>query len=207
MSTAVTRPSLRKPILTRASNDGRARPMKCSSSRLMRIITGAPVFFASSAGTATVCVPGILLPKPPPVYSLMTTTCVGVDADPLRHRRHGLHHALRRAVQIQLAVLPVRHRGARFERLMAGRLRVEGLVEDEIAPAESRRRDRRTPIACPASPIGIVPSGALAKSVAVHLCVFSLPPTNALPSRRAFGPPDAGSRADRRRTAAAPDRA
>ena len=40
----------------------------------MRIMTGAPVFFASSAGTATVCVPGILLPKPPPVYSLISTT-------------------------------------------------------------------------------------------------------------------------------------
>ena len=78
MSTAVTRPSLRKPILTRAINDGRWRPMKCSSSRLMRIITGPPIFFASSAGTATVYVPGILLPNPPPVYSLMTTTCSGL---------------------------------------------------------------------------------------------------------------------------------
>ena len=77
MSTAVMRPSFRKPILTRASSDGRVRPMKCSSSRLMRIITGAPIFFARSAGTATVCVPGILLPKPPPVYSLMSTTCSG----------------------------------------------------------------------------------------------------------------------------------
>jgi len=43
----------------------------------MRIITGPPIFFARSAGTATVYVPGILLPKPPPVYSLMTTICSG----------------------------------------------------------------------------------------------------------------------------------
>ena len=44
----------------------------------MRIITGRPFsFFDSSAGIAIVCAPGILLPKPPPVYSLMTTTSVG----------------------------------------------------------------------------------------------------------------------------------
>ena len=33
-----------------ARKPGRARPMKFSSSRLMRIITGALAFFASSAG-------------------------------------------------------------------------------------------------------------------------------------------------------------
>ena len=43
----------------------------------MRIITGAPVFFASSAGMAIECAPGILLPKPPPVYSLTMTTLSG----------------------------------------------------------------------------------------------------------------------------------
>ena len=71
MSIAVMRPSLRKPILTRARMPGRARPMKCSSSRVMRIITGALAFFESSAGIAIEMAPGILLPKPPPVYSLM----------------------------------------------------------------------------------------------------------------------------------------
>ncbi len=41
----------------------------------MRIITGRPFsFFDSSAGIAIVCAPGILLPKPPPQYSLMITT-------------------------------------------------------------------------------------------------------------------------------------
>ena len=40
----------------------------------MRIITGALAFFASSAGMAIECAPGILLPKPPPVYSLTMTT-------------------------------------------------------------------------------------------------------------------------------------
>ena len=78
MSIAVMRPSLRKPIFTRAMMPGRARPMKCSSSRVMRIITGAFAFFESSAGIAIEMAPGILLPKPPPVYSLMITTLSGV---------------------------------------------------------------------------------------------------------------------------------
>ncbi len=47
--------------------------MKPSSSRLMRIITGALVFFESSAGMIMVMPPVILLPNPPPVYSLMNT--------------------------------------------------------------------------------------------------------------------------------------
>ena len=72
------RPSLRKPILTRECSAGRARPMYCSCSRVMRIITGAPVFFASSAGTTTNTVPDPLLPNPPPVYSLMMTTSSGL---------------------------------------------------------------------------------------------------------------------------------
>src|SRR2546426_503905 len=50
----------------------------CATWRPLRIITGPPIFFASNAGTATVCVPGILLPKPPPVYSLMSTICSGL---------------------------------------------------------------------------------------------------------------------------------
>ena len=132
MSTAVTRPSLRKPILTRASSDGRARPMKCSSSRLMRIITGAPVFFASSAGTAMVMRPGNLAAEAAArVFADDARPVRRCDADPSRHRRDRPHDALRRAVQIELAVLPVRHRRARFERLVARRLRVECLVEDE----------------------------------------------------------------------------
>ena len=50
MSNAVICPSLEKPTFIRPWKPGRARPMKCSSSRLMRIITGALAFFASSAG-------------------------------------------------------------------------------------------------------------------------------------------------------------
>ena len=50
---------------------------------------------------------------------------------PAGDRHHGLHGALRRAVHVQLAVLPVGHRGARLERLMAGVRRDEGFVEHE----------------------------------------------------------------------------
>ena len=47
--------------------------MKCSSSRLTRIITGAPTFLERMAGMMAEMALVILLPKPPPVYSLMTT--------------------------------------------------------------------------------------------------------------------------------------
>ena len=39
----------------------------------MRIITGAPAFFDSSAGIAIEIAPAPLLPKPPPQYSLIRT--------------------------------------------------------------------------------------------------------------------------------------
>jgi hypothetical protein len=45
---------------------------------VIRSITGVPVFLAISAGIAMLCDPGILLPKPPPVYSLMSTTSSGL---------------------------------------------------------------------------------------------------------------------------------
>ena len=45
----------------------------------MRIITGRPFsFLERSAGIAMLCAPGILLPKPPPQYSLMITTSSGL---------------------------------------------------------------------------------------------------------------------------------
>ena len=51
--------------------------MPCSSSRLTRICTGWPVFFASSAGMMSVTDPVPLLPYPPPQYSLMSTMSSG----------------------------------------------------------------------------------------------------------------------------------
>ena len=39
----------------------------------MRSCTGAFAFFESNAGIAMLIEPGILLPNPPPVYSLMST--------------------------------------------------------------------------------------------------------------------------------------
>ena len=53
------------------------RPMYCSSSREMRIITGALTFFDRSAGMTVNTDDDPLLPKPPPVYSLMITTSFG----------------------------------------------------------------------------------------------------------------------------------
>ncbi len=48
--------------------------MYCSSSRVMRIITGALVFLASSAGIMLWTEPVARAPKPPPVYSVISTT-------------------------------------------------------------------------------------------------------------------------------------
>ena len=50
-STAVSRPSGRKPMRMRPWKPARAEPMAYSSARLMRIITGRPVFRDMCAGT------------------------------------------------------------------------------------------------------------------------------------------------------------
>ncbi len=68
------RPSFEKPTFIRPSRLGRARPINVSSSRVMRIITGALAFFDKSAGITSDTPPVILLPNPPPVYSLTKTT-------------------------------------------------------------------------------------------------------------------------------------
>ena len=57
---------------------------------------------------------------------------VGVDLQPARERRNGLRRTLRRAVDKDLAILPVSHRGPRFETLVAGVGRDEGLIENEV---------------------------------------------------------------------------
>jgi hypothetical protein len=87
--------------------------MNVSSSRLMRIITGALSFFDSSAGIIIVTPPVILLPNPPPVYSLMNTIFAHVFIFIQRAMAgHGLRGALGAGVHIQLAVLPVGHGAA-----------------------------------------------------------------------------------------------
>jgi hypothetical protein len=78
----------------------------------MRIITGAPAFFESSAGIMQCTEPVARLPKPPPVYSVISTTSLGSS------RRDRLHRALRAGVHVKFAVLPVRHRRARLEHVM-----------------------------------------------------------------------------------------
>ena len=73
----------------------------------------------------------ILLPNPPPVYSLMKTTLSGINVQPARDRGHGLRGALRAGVNVDLAVLPVGQGTAGFQGLMAGVGRNECLVENE----------------------------------------------------------------------------
>src|SRR5262249_41692895 len=61
---------------------------------------------------------------------------VGRNADPARDGGDSLNGALCRSVQIQLAVLPVRHRRARLERLVPGGRTDEGLVQHHSAAVE-----------------------------------------------------------------------
>ena len=77
MSSAVMRPSFEKPTFIRPRTPGRPRPMKCSSSRLMRIITGAFAFFASSTGMMQRNGAGDLAAESTTGNSLMTTTFSG----------------------------------------------------------------------------------------------------------------------------------
>ena len=82
--------------------------------------------------------PVILLPNPPPVYSLMKTTLSGLDAQPSRYRGDGLRGALRAGVNVDLAVLPVRHRGASLQGLVARVRRDERFVKHERGVLETR---------------------------------------------------------------------
>ena len=56
--------------------------MKCSSWRVMRIMTGLPALRDSSAGMAIWIDPNALLPNPPPQYSATRTRSSG--AMPIR---------------------------------------------------------------------------------------------------------------------------
>ena len=59
-----------------------------------------------------------------------------IEPEPRREGIHGSREALRRPVQEEAAVLPVRHRAARFHRLMARRLDDERLVDDDRGALE-----------------------------------------------------------------------
>ena len=182
--------------------------MYCSSSRVMRIITGALAFFDSSAATAVKTDDEPLLPKPPPVYSLMMTTFGRIDADPARHGADRPHRALRRAVHVELAVLPVGHRGPRFERLVAGvrPTKVSSRTRSACLNPASRSPTVHSSVCLPS---GSWPSSAAAKSSVGPLQLLDLRSparcgggagaaacaggggagrTQTLPSVRAFGP-------------------
>ena len=61
----------------RACTAGRARPMKFSSRRLIRIITGLPICFDIRIGSRMLIDPAPLLPNPPPQNSQTSTTFSG----------------------------------------------------------------------------------------------------------------------------------
>ena len=94
-------------------------------------------FFDSIAGIAIDTAPAPLLPNPPPRVFADQHHLRRLDAAPARDAVHRADDALRRAVQIELAVLPVGHRAARFHRMMAGGLHDERFVDDERGVLES----------------------------------------------------------------------
>src|SRR5262245_1298230 len=75
-SKAVSLPSAETPALIFEKDDGRLPEARCSSLRSSISFTGAPACFARFA-QLTPCESGPnLLPKPPPMYSVITRTLV-----------------------------------------------------------------------------------------------------------------------------------
>ena len=165
-SIAMMRPSFRKPIW-------RAPAVRARAADVGFLFAADPHhhgrvgFFESSAGMAIERAPGILLPNPPPLYSLMKMTCAGSTPTHRATPPTGRAHALRRAVKIQLAVLPVRHRAARFHRLMAGGLQEERFVEDQRGVLEPGLQIAVRPFSSGLSRRQL-PAPAPSKSSAVH---------------------------------------
>ena len=93
------------------------------------------------------------------------------DADPIREGRARGGNALGGAVQEQLAVLPVRHRAARFKRVMTGGLHDKGLVEHQRRLFKARVEIAEGPLPQAACLSAAGPSRAAAKSASVHFTV------------------------------------
>ena len=95
--------------------DGRLPPARCSSLRSSISFTGAAACFASFA-QMTPCASGPnLLPKPPPMYSVMTLDVRLRDAERLRESFAGAVHGLRRDPRGQLVALPLADAAVRLE--------------------------------------------------------------------------------------------
>ena len=146
-----------KPAFTRPWTRRGERPRGCALPHgEIRISTGVLVFFDSRAGIDAQISLVILLPKPPPVYIADDHDVARIDADPLGHGRDRLHRALRRAVHIELAVLPVGHRAPRLERLVAHVGCDEGFVEHQRGVLESAIDVAVRPLVGPACPLAVV---------------------------------------------------
>ena len=136
MSIAVTRPSRRNPILIRPCIPGRARPMKCSSWREIRIITGLPALPRQQRRNRHLDRAERLAAEAAAAVLGDQDQILGRDADQPRRRAVRAGGALGGGVQIALAVLPVRHGAARLERLVR-----HGLVEHRLVEYEVRLRE------------------------------------------------------------------
>ena len=137
----------------------------------MRIITGAPAFFESSAGIAMNTEPPPLLPNPPPQNSLTSTMLFASTPT---------QAASGSTVRITLCVDPCRYsvpfcQYAIALRVSIGWWPVDGTTNvSSTMTAAALKPASRSPYdhSSGARPIGSAPSGAPAKSASVH---FSVP--------------------------------
>ena len=112
--------------------------------------------------------PVALLPYPPPQYSLMSTMSVGSRLSHARSSCTVWIGALRRQMDVQLAVLPVGHARAALEALMARVRRHERFVEHQRRFLEARSTSPYDQAGSVASPIGSRPSLDSANCSLVH---------------------------------------
>ena len=104
----------------------------------MRIITGALSFFEISAGIIERhAARDFAAEAAARVFADQAPCCPG-HIHPSRNRWHRLRGALRPSEDMHFAVLPVRHRGARLQRLVADVRRHKGFVQNQRGILKTR---------------------------------------------------------------------
>ena len=135
-------PSAATPALTRANADGRLPVARCSSLRSSISLTGALAALASRAQISPWASGPNLLPKPPPMNSVITRTLACGILRPQAKPSRVPCTACVETHAVRLLAVPLADAAVRLERRVRLHLRRVGAF-DEVAPRLSgRRRDR-----------------------------------------------------------------
>ncbi len=135
--------------------DGRLPVSRCSSLRSSISLTGAFACCASFAQMMPCASGANLLPKPPPMYCVITRTFACGMLQRLREPLRALMHALRRDPRGQLVAVPLAHDAVRLEADVRDHVRRVGRLDDvrrlgeagvEIAGLLRRRPARVLPL-------------------------------------------------------------